>query len=230
MKVIDAHSHIDYISHDIQTDVVGTIVCAVKESEWDYLVNLGRFDNLIYCAFGVHPWYIDSVSDGYGLRLENLLNQDSSYMVGEIGLDKNKQDMEKQIDVFCKQFDIAIKLHRSVFIHCVGAWDKILHILKQYKKSDLPVMIFHGFNGNDEIIKYLLKIDNNNVYFSVCKNALYGGFKRITQIPDNKILVESDAKKDVNLIDVINKISEIKSNPGMANIIYNNTEKVLQNV
>ena len=86
-------------------------------------------------------------------------------MVGEIGLDKNKPNMEQQIIIFQKQLDIAIELKRIVFIHCVGAWDKILYVLKQYKKSSIPTMIFHAFNGNDDIIKYLLKNYEKNLYF-----------------------------------------------------------------
>ncbi|MBO7644991.1 MAG: TatD family hydrolase [Alphaproteobacteria bacterium] len=133
------------------------------------------------------------------------------------------------MDVFQKQFDIAIELKRTVFIHCVGAWDKILHILKQYKKSELPIMVFHAFNGGNDIIKNLLKFYENNVFFSFGKNALYDDFWCITRIPDDKILVESDGNTDVNLRVIINKISKIKNNSNMSEVIYNNTQKVLVN-
>jgi len=114
-------------------------------------------------------------------------------------------------------------LQRTVFVHCVGAWDKILHILKQYKQS--PKIVFHAFNGNDDILKHLLQ--NNNMYFSFGKNALYDGFCRIEQIPIDKILIESDGKKDIILIDIINKISQIKNNKNIDKIIYDNTRRVL---
>ncbi len=229
MKIIDAHSHIDYITHDFQSDVVSTVVCATRESEWEKLTNLTQNDICVHGAFGVHPWFVDSVDMGWDVRLESLLKTNRNFMVGEIGLDKNYPNMDKQIEIFQYQFDIASRLKRIVFVHCVGAWDKILHVLKQYKISELPIIVFHSFNASDDVINNLLKNYKNNVYFSFGKNALYGGIRCITQIPDDKILVESDGKFDVMLRDIIDKILIEKNNPDMANIIYNNAVKVLKN-
>ena len=227
MKIIDAHSHIDYITHKIQPWVVGTVVCATKESDWNNLIDMGHMDDCLYCAFGIHPWFIDTVDMGYESRLEQLLKTDSNYMVGEIGIDKNRPDMDRQIDIFTRQFDVAIKLKRCVFIHCVGAWDKTLHMLKQYKKSDLPIMIFHAFNGDENVIKHLIKNYGDKIYFSFGKNALCGENRRITQIDDDKILVESDGKSDSNLVDIVNKIMDLKNNENMPEIIYNNMQRIL---
>ncbi len=221
MKIIDAHSHIDHITHNFQEDVVGTICCATKESEWCVLVELMKHDKNIYGAFGVHPWFVDSVVDDFDKRLEDLLKTNSKYMVGEIGLDKYKPNMEKQIDVFQRQFDVAIRLKRTMFLHCVGAWDKILHILKQYKQSELPIIVMHDFNANDEIIEKLLQY--KNIFFSMGKNALYDRFCRIDKIQNDKILVETDGDKNIVLKNLVNKISKNESD------IYNNTLKVLNN-
>ena len=54
MKIIDAHSHIDYITHDVQTGVVGTICCATNESQWKNLIDLWTKDKNIYYAFGIN--------------------------------------------------------------------------------------------------------------------------------------------------------------------------------
>jgi len=228
MQIIDAHSHIDYITHNFQDSVVGTVVCTTQESEWNILENLMRGDKNIFGAFGIHPWFADSVENGFEPRLENLLKNNSSYMVGEIGLDKYKPDIERQIYVFQKQFDIAVKLNRIIFIHCVGAWDKILHILKQYKKSDLPIIVFHGFNASDDVLNNLLS-NYDNVMFSIPKNAVYSENSRIERIDINKILIETDGKSNVILKDVIDKITQIQHNDDIHDIIYNNTRKVLHN-
>lgn len=227
MKIIDAHSHIDYITHDSQPDVVGTICCTTNESEWAGLIDKMRGDKNLYGAFGVHPWFVSDTDDAFEKRLERVLESNDSFMVGEIGLDKHKPDMDKQIEVFQKQLDVAIKLKRAVFLHCVGAWDKILHILKQYKKSELPIIVAHAFNGSDEILKNL--VENYNVLFSFGKIDKPQEINRIQQITTDKILVESDAKPDVILLDTINKISGIKNESDVSEIIYNNTLKVLNN-
>lgn len=228
MKIIDAHSHIDYITHRYQVDVVGTVCCTVDEFQWDILEDMVSHSNKIYAAFGIHPWRANFVDAGFDMRLESLLKTNRNFMVGEIGLDKNKPDMDKQIDVFIKQFEVAVRLKRSVFIHCVGAWDKILHILKQYKKSDLPIIVFHAFNASDDILNYLLML-YENVMFSFGKNALYGKNCRIQQIPIDKILVESDENRDVILKDIVDKIAVIKNNTNASDIIYDNTQRVLKN-
>ena len=227
MKIIDAHSHIDYITCDMQPDVVGMICCATQESDWNKIINLIMQKKCVYGAFGVHPWFIQSITDGFYVRLEKLLKSNSEYMIGEIGLDKYKPDIDNQIKIFINQFDLAIQLKRTVFIHCVGAWDKLLHILKQYKQSELPVIVVHDFNENEDITNKLLKYDN--VVFSVGKNAVYGKNCRIEQIPLNRILVETDAKSDIMLEDIINKIIDIKKDKNVPNIIYNNTKWVLNN-
>lgn len=226
MKIIDVHTHMDYITQNFQTDVVGCVCCAVKESEWKKIVELVGLNKSVYGAFGIHPWFVESVIDEFDIRLKNLLNTDSRYMVGEIGLDKYKPNMEKQIDVFIKQFDLAVKLKRIVCLHCVGAWDKILHVLKQYKNTELPIIVAHDFNGNKDIIKKLLQYEN--IYFSFGKNALYDRNQRIEQIPMNKILVESDGKNDTLLYGVVDKIATVKKESNACNIIYNNTNRILK--
>jgi TatD DNase family protein len=184
-------------------------------------------DNHIYGAFGVHPWFVNNVADDFDKNLFDLLQSDSFYMVGEIGLDKYKPDMNKQMDVFIKQFDIAVKLTRPVFLHCVGAWDKILHVLKQYKISDLPIIVAHAFNANDKILKQLLKY--KTVMFSFNKIDVYDKNRYIEQIPDNKILVETDGNKNVCLNDIIKQIAKLKNKPDMDKIIFNNTQRILKN-
>ncbi len=225
MKIIDSHTHIDYITCDLQPEVVGCVCCAVVESDWNNIVDLVKQDKRVYGAFGVHPWFVESLKDGFDIRLENLLKTDSDYMVGEIGLDKHKPNMEKQVEVFVAQLDVAVKLKRTVFLHCVGAWDKILHILKQYKQNELPMLVVHNFDENDTILKQLLKYEN--VFFSISKNVVYDRNYRIEQIPINRILIETDAKKDVLLKDVLIRIITIKNDDGVPEIIYNNTLKVL---
>ena len=227
MKIIDAHSHIDYITHIFQKDVVGTVCCTTSESERELLINKMQNDNRIYGCFGVHPWFVSDVKDGFENRLEQILKSNDSFMVGEIGLDKYKPDMDKQVHVFEEQFDIAVKLKRTVFIHCVGAWDKILHILKQYKKSELPIIVAHDFNGSIEILNNL--IQNYNIFFSIHKIDKTQEINRIRQIDINRILVETDAKSNIILNDVIKKISDIKKESDADKIIYENTLKVLNN-
>lgn len=226
MKIIDAHSHLDYITHNHQPDVIGTVCCTVQENQWHELVDMIKRDNCIYGAFGIHPWFIDSVTREFDNQLEQLLNTDSCYMVGEIGLDKYKPNMDTQIDVFLRQFNIAVKLHRTVFLHCVGAWDKILYILKQYKQSELPTIVAHAFNANDTILQQLLRY--NNIIYSFNKINVSSEKSCIQQIPKNRIVVESDGNLNSSLIQIIKNIIDIKFDENMPNIIYDNMQRIIK--
>ena len=194
MKIIDAHTHVDYITQKFQDCVVGAVCCSVQEGDWQKITDLMKVNNCVYGAFGIHPWFVKDDVNGVITRLKQLLKCNQKYMVGEIGLDKYKPDMNKQIEFFITQFSVAIELKRIVCLHCVGAWDKILYILKQYKNKELPIIIVHGFNEKEEILSRLLQY--KNIYFSLGKNAVYGKNCRIEQIQKNRILVETDGKKD----------------------------------
>ena len=116
MKIIDAHTHLDYITPNYQSDVVGAICCTTNESEWEQLKKLIAESVCVYGAFGVHPWFVNDVLDDFNKRLEFLLRLNPNYMIGEIGLDKHKPNMDKQIDVFIKQLNIAIELKRTIVL------------------------------------------------------------------------------------------------------------------
>lgn len=224
MKIIDAHSHINYISCDLQPDVVGVICCANNQNDWTKLIDITHDNNNVYGAFGIHPWTVQDVTHRFESELRDLLKTNNRFMIGEIGLDKYMPNMDKQIEVFEKQLRIAVDFNRPVFLHCVGAWDKILHIFKSYR--NLPLVIAHSFNDSVQILNNL--VQNYNVMFSYHKIDKSHDFNRIQQTPVDKILVESDAKDDVLLKDIVDIIANIKNQPKMADIIYENTKKVLQ--
>jgi len=220
---IDSHSHINYITHNVQSNVESTIVCAVKESDFVLLNNLVDKDEHIFPAFGIHPWYINSISDNWFDVLHNILIQNHKYMVGEIGLDKYKPDMDVQIDVFTKQLHLAFELNRPVFLHCVGAWDKILHIFKEYKQSLPQILIAHAFSGSEEILKVLVEEYGMYISFNNVDDKNHGLIK---EIPLDRLLVETDAK-DVDISVLVDKIKKITKCDNIGSIIYNNAKRVL---
>ena len=61
------------------------------------------------------------------------------------------------------------------------------------------------------------------MYFSLGKSVVYDRFCRIEELPNDRILIESDGDKNIILKNLIDKISKNESD------IYNNTLKVLNN-
>jgi len=115
-------------------------------------------------------------------------------------------------------------LKRTVFLHCVGAWDKILHVFKEYNSLQLPFVVAHNFNANQDILDKLLRYDF--IKFSIGINGINC---RIERIPCDKILVETDGKSNVSLTNNIKQIAKIKNIDNIDKFIFDNTQRIIQN-
>ena len=229
IKYIDAHCHIlsdEQMSDAIARGVGHFIVNATKPSDWDTVEKLADNKN-IYGAIGIHPWFVTNLTKDWDDKLVEKLIANASLMVGEIGLDKNHPDMERQIAVFKRQLQIAKDLGRATHIHCVGAWGKMMEILRG---SKLPsAMVFHCFSGSPELIKELTDM---GAYFSfgvgICDKNHKTMRTVVSLVPKNRILVESDAPDVVlpdTIPDTVMNIAIIRDvlPKVMAETIYDNT-------
>ena len=233
-KYIDAHCHIlsdENLKPATACGVGRFIVNATAPSDWNKIVETANHDNCIIGAIGVHPWYIDDLSDDWDIRLGEILSTKPNLMVGEIGLDKKHADMEKQIAVFKRQLEIAHDLGRVVHIHCVGAWGKMMDVLRETQLP--PVMLFHCFSGTPEMVSELVKM---NAYFSfgagICDEKHKTMRDAVVAVPENRILAESDAQGVLIPDTVPNVVLEIAKLRGvapeqMAETIYKNTLEML---
>ncbi len=241
-KYIDAHCHLQWLKEmDYQIKkakecgVVGFICDSTEEKDWDKVAMLKQKYSFIYPTYGIHPWYIDTLQQGWDNRLENILKQDTKAHVGEIGLDKNKANLDLQEFVFERQLSIAYHYKRPTHIHCVRSWDRLLHSLKKQREKLPPVLISHCHHGNSLNIPKLIEY---NTYFSYSSLILDEGKKKmrecVAQTPLDRILIETDAPDlTPNLSDlpkVADCISRIchKDRKEIIQQIYRNTKKILE--
>lgn len=176
----DAHCHLlDESEFDLaHTAGVERVICnATGPKDWNKILALKN----VIRAVGIHPWYVSDLPENIMADLENLLIQNPDTHIGEIGLDKCKNDFYKQEEIFMLQLELAQKLKRPVHVHCVRAWGEMLPILKGHQ--DLKYL-FHGFSGDKNVIRFL---SDFHAYFSVNHAA------KIPLIPADRLLIESDA-------------------------------------
>ena len=89
-------------------------------------------------------------------ELEDLAKHPNVVAIGETGLDKMAaSSLAKQKELFTKHIVLAEKVRKPLIIHCVKAWQELIHMRKQYA-SDIP-WIIHGFRGNGELAQQLLQ-------------------------------------------------------------------------
>jgi TatD DNase family protein len=219
-KYIDAHCHTG------QTSTVDAIVNAATILDWGRVVELSKAG--MYGAVGVHPWYLNDLPDNWYAILREMLIQNPELHVGEIGLDKHKPDMDLQISVFERQLNLAHQFNRGVVLHCVGKWDVVLQILKMFRNKLPRFILAHGYTGP---IPQMQKFaDEYNMYFSYGPRDIRNS-SRILATPLGRILAETDSDNPLGVINIVNKIADILNvdRDEMADIIYNNTIRMLKN-
>ncbi len=225
MNYIDAHCHLNV--DELPAQIAVAIANATHPDDWVRVVHHdGRGG--VYGAIGVHPWRVANLPDDWAEKMRELLLSNPNLMIGEIGLDKNHPDMETQVDVFTTQLQMAAGLGRVAHIHCVGAWDRLLDALRS---AVPPTIVLHGVATSPEMIRALLKY---NVYFSfgraICNPAHARARMALRATPQNRILSESDSDDPMNVIGIVQKVSEILACPlaEIKNTIYNNTMGLLK--
>lgn len=239
MKYIDVHCHLqnaDNIGATLNAaqsvGVCGAICNATAPDDWARVRQIAREYKSVRGAIGVHPWRIHDLSgDAWARDMYDILCDNPDLMIGECGLDKFHPDMSQQLNVFNTQLQMATELGRPVFIHCVGAWDKMFQILKS-RKSHLPmIMVAHAFNGSAEILTRL--INEYNFYISASPMILDNRRTRLLDAmrgaPINRILIESDGTNPADVISVAGRVADIKNvaQSEIADIIYKNTIGIL---
>jgi len=192
--VADAHSHIHrsksalaMISQARRAFVSPLIVCSTSLSDWEDVSTLSSsFPDLIIPNYGVHPWWSSTVTSISILSelLETKLLSSPEASCGEIGLDMsprglNASSFEQQLLVFKAQLKVALKLKRSISIHCVQAYGPFLTAIIELEKEDgvsnSTGILMHSFAGTCGFANQLLtqrKTSNSPLLFSFNGNCV----------------------------------------------------------
>lgn len=227
----DTHCHIYeeyYDVDDIMKKINSSNVNRVINNACDFKTSLEvldlskRYSNM-YCAIGLHPENdLDEIDNVMALIIKNKDNP-KMVAIGEIGLDYyyNKDNKEEQIEILCKQLELAEKFNLPVIIHSREATGDMLSILKKYDVKG----VIHCFNGNVEVAKEYIKLGyklgiNGVITFKNCK--LIEVFKTIGV--DNVVFetdspylapvpFRSEENNPTHVIDIVNFVS---SNTGVS--------------
>lgn len=139
-------------------------------------------------SLGLHPWHINK----YNLTtctdlLMDAVHLNNVFAVGEIGIDRAIDvPISTQIQYFEAQLNIARAVQKPVIIHAVKSYSDLMPFLK---KTKVP-FIFHGFTGNIQQAKEILKF---NAYLSFGKSLLDEKYREVlAQIPNDRFLLETD--------------------------------------
>lgn len=229
-QFVDAHCHYNADAFAYYAGAGHFICNAVDAGDWETLLLASRRNPHIHIALGLHPWYVADAAPNWANDLRRILIENQTAMVGEIGLDASRDNMPAQYDAFVMQYRMAADLSRTAHIHCVHAWDKMLHVFKTLLIP--PAVVAHRFSGNLQILSSAINI-SDHIYFSYRDADIKRMRDIIAATPHTRILVETDGRapdgEQINA--AISKIAQIhgKSVTDMSDIIYNNSLRVINN-
>lgn len=202
----DSHNHLqsprfgqnaaDLIAAMKGVGVSGCVVNATQEADWGKVRVLAeQFPDFVRPAYGVHPWFADTVAEGWEERLRSMLLEDARASVGEIGVDGwvSAPEMAVQREVFAKQIAIAADLGKIMTVHCLKAWDELFRLLDEADAWPEKFMM-HSFGGSIEVAERLLKrgawFSFSGYFLQTRKQKVLDVFKHL---PKDRILLETDA-------------------------------------
>ena len=110
-----------------------------------------------FYSAGIHPWWTEREEDVAAMLegLRHWLDDERVIAVGECGLDRLRgAALAEQERIFLLQVNLAAEGRRPVIVHCVRAFDRLLHLRREFP-TDLEVVI-HGFRGAPPIARQLL--------------------------------------------------------------------------
>lgn len=203
MKFIDSHCHL----HDsrILADVPGIVeraqkagvksmvTCATMEENFELTARLSVLYPSILPCFGIHPWFLDSLSGQWKKNLEHYLVSYPSG-VGETGIDfmDKTLDRERQLEVFEFHLALARELQRPVNIHIRKAWDAFIRILKKMGKFRVPGLI-HSYSGSADLISVF---EAHGLYISFSGAVTQPGAKKVVEalkkVSKQRMVLETD--------------------------------------
>ena len=146
---------------------------------------------IIKC-WGIHPLFADRFDPGkVGKLFEEASYSPSA--IGECGLDREVGvSIEKQVEIFKIQLEIARSNKLPIMIHLRGFWDQGLSTLKNHAKG-IP-WIMHAFSGSMETAGRFIA---EGAFISFAGSLCYPTARKAPQVakmvPADRVLLETDS-------------------------------------
>ena len=190
--MIDTHCHLndDWLYPDVDKVVnnflhegIEKVICIGCDPKSNARAKeIAKKYESVYYSVGVHP---DDESTFNLEELETFLREKDNKLVavGEIGLDyfHNKENKDRQIDVFEQQIKLAKKYGLPIVIHCRDAYGDMLDVLKKHAPFKSGA-VMHCYSGSLEYAKELLKL---GVKFSFTGTVTYKNAKNVQEVAKN---------------------------------------------
>ena len=205
--LIDTHAHLDFpelynrldevLKNALENSVKRIVTISTNLNKIDKIIEISKNYKEIFHTVGVHPNEVlkDKNNSNYEMIL-NLSKNEKCVGIGECGLDYHYGNDSKaeQKASFITQIQVSRATNLPLIIHARDADKDMINILEnEYKKGPFKA-ILHCFSSGKDLALCGLDL---GFYISFSGIVTFKSAKLIqeiaTLIPDDKILVETDA-------------------------------------
>ncbi|NMM42311.1 TatD family hydrolase [Pseudoalteromonas arctica] len=167
MTFIDSHCHFDFAEFDtervqlmVQCQQLGIetlIVPGVTLAQSHSLISFSQQYSCVRICMGLHPYFMAEHIDDHLAKLSELALQYRTQLVaiGECGIDRSIENIEKQTQIFEHHIDLANQLELPLIVHHRQSHDLIAQSLKRCKPKYGGVI--HAFSGSLQQAQYYIK-------------------------------------------------------------------------
>ena len=205
--LIDTHAHLDFpelydrldedLKNSLENGVKRIVTISTNLNKIDKIIEISKNNEEVYHTVGVHPNEVlkDKNNSNYEMIL-NLSKNKKCVGIGECGLDYHygNDSKEEQKGSFITQINVSRATNLPLIIHARDADKDMINILENEYKNGPFKAILHCFSSGKDLA--LCGI-NLGFYVSFSGIVTFKSAKLIqeiaTLIPDDKILVETDA-------------------------------------
>ena len=205
--LVDTHAHLDFpelynkldevLKNALENGVKRIVTISTNLNKIDKIIEISKNYEEVYHTVGVHPNEVlkDKNNSNYEMIL-NLSKNDKCVGIGECGLDYHYGNDTKaeQKASFITQINVSRATNLPLIIHARDADKDMINILENEYKNGPFKAILHCFSSGKDLA--LCGI-NLGFYISFSGIVTFKSAKLIqeiaTLIPDDKILVETDA-------------------------------------
>ncbi len=205
IKIIDAHTHVQFEQYDKDRDemIAGALASGIGminagadlKSSKDAVDLSYKYENGVWAAVGIHPTEpkdFDKLEE-----IKKLATDPNVVGIGECGLDyfrdKDFDIQKKQKEIFENHIRLSNNVKKPLVIHCREAFVDTIDVLMANKNDLLPEPgILHFFTGTIENARQLLNLNFSFTFGGLITfNRSFDDMLKF--IPLEKILVETDA-------------------------------------
>ena len=201
MNWLDSHCHINdeafredldgVLDRMAENDVRKAMIISSYIGDYDFALKISHPEISFKHSLGIYPGDVDDVDEELFHSYEKLYEDDRCDAIGEIGLDYhwNKENKERQKEIFKRQLILARKLHKPVIIHSRDAIQDTYDLMKEYRNEG----VMHCYSDSAEMAKEFVKL---GYYISISGTVTWKNAREplevIRNVPLDRLLIETD--------------------------------------